>query len=205
MAEKYWTQVRRKARQDTLRALGLEFPERAILRIVAAAIGVAAIWYVTKDHTTADLIFRVFGTVAILALFPLVYIWKLVSVPSKMDAELRDAIRELNLRLDDREQRAEKQRALEKFIERGQEILVACEFIGRSPPDEQATAWEKEVQAFLRDRMGPVYFSRFRNWADIPKEESGIKSEPHAQLWQGMRARLARLHQYIEKLEQPGH
>jgi hypothetical protein len=120
-----------------------------------------------------------------------------------MDSDARDKIKELGLKLDDRERRAEIQRAIGKFIERGQEILVACEKTGHDPPDKEAADWEKEAQAFLTEKMGPVYYSRFRNWADIPKEESDIKSEPHDKAWQGMRARLARLHQYIEKLEEP--
>jgi hypothetical protein len=121
MAEKYWKRVRREARQDALRALGLESPERAVIRIVAAVVGIAFVWWATKGGSTADLIFRAIGAAAILALFPIIYIWKLVSVPSKMEAESRNTIEELTLKLDDRERRAAKQRALGKFIESGQQ------------------------------------------------------------------------------------
>jgi hypothetical protein len=186
-----------------LRALGLESPERAVLRIITAIFGVAAVWYFTEDHTTANLILRIVSTTAVLALFPVVYWYKMVSVPAKLAAEANETIGELTLKLDDREQRREIQTALGRFIEEGQEILVACGRVGRDPPSAEIENWDKDVQQFIRDNMTPIYFSRFRNWADIPKEESGIKSEPHDALWQSMRARLARLHQYAEKIEQP--
>jgi hypothetical protein len=100
MSEGYWKRVCRQARQDALRALGLESPERALFRIVAAVIGVAFVWYVTGGGSHGDLIFRAVGSAAILALVPIVYVWKLFSIPSKMDADSKNTINELNRRLD---------------------------------------------------------------------------------------------------------
>jgi hypothetical protein len=58
MVGKYCKRVCRRAIQEALRALGLESPERAVLRIITAIFGVAAVWYFTEDHTTANLILR---------------------------------------------------------------------------------------------------------------------------------------------------
>jgi hypothetical protein len=69
MAGKYWRRVCFEACLATLRALGLDSPERAAFGIIAAIIGVAAVWFATKGGMTADLIFRVLGAAAIVAFF----------------------------------------------------------------------------------------------------------------------------------------
>jgi hypothetical protein len=146
---------------------------------------------------------RIVGTAAILLVLPAVYVWKLVATPPKMHLEATNKIADLTLKLDDRDQRMEICRAFGRFIESGQDVLVSCSYIGRPVPNEAADRWEEAVHKYLRENLDPIYFSRFRNWSDIPKEDFGLPSQPHEELWQAMRARLARLHQYINELRPP--
>jgi hypothetical protein len=204
MVRAYWRRVHHHAWEEVLHALSLDTLDRAVFRIVGSVIGVALVWLATKNGTKADLEFRILGTTAILALFPVVYAWKFVVAPAKIDEAAQNTIAELNLRIDDRERRKKIQRQLGMFIESGQDILVQCHRTGHLPPHKEADQWETDVHKFLKENLDEVYFSRFRNWSDISKEKSDSNSEPHAELWQGMRARLARLHEYIAKLEAPG-
>jgi hypothetical protein len=149
-----------------------------LFRIAAAVIGMAFVWYVTGGGSRGDLIFRAVGSAAILALVPIVFVWKFFSTPSKMDAESKNTINELNRKLDDRQKREEIQRALGRFIERGQEIMVACGKTGLPLQENEATVWETEVQAFIREKMGPVYFSRFRNSKTMPQASRCTMTHP---------------------------
>jgi hypothetical protein len=199
----YWRRVHARALSDAQKATGLDSAERSALRIIVSLLGVVVIWWATKGGTTSDLIFRILATIAVLGIFPIVYFIKFLAIPPKMDLEANTTISQLNLKLDDREKRMMICRVLGQFIESGQEILVSCTYIGKPVPREVTDRWEQQVHKFIKDNLDPIYFSRFRNWSDIPKEEFGFPSQPHEELWQGMRARLARLHQYINELRVP--
>jgi hypothetical protein len=198
---KYWGRICGEAWHDALRALALDSFERAMFRIVAAIIGVAIVWWATKGGTTSDLIFRIIGTLVIIALLPVVFLWKLILIPPKLHADAQCALDALKLERHNKEQRTAVCRALGQFIASGQPILVECSNIGKPVPNEWASCWEAEVLKFIKENLDPIYYSRFRNWSDIPKENFGLNSQPHEDLWQGMRARLARLHEYIKVLQ----
>ena len=83
MVKAYWRRAARVALKDALRALSLDFIERAVLRIVGAVIGVILVWWGTKGGTANELIFRTIGTVAILGFFPGVLSMEARCCPSK--------------------------------------------------------------------------------------------------------------------------
>jgi hypothetical protein len=203
VVRQYWMRICREAWREALRALALDSPERALLRITAAVIGVAVVWWATNGATTSDLVFRVIGSVAVLALFPVVFFWKCLAVSAGMDFETRKALNDLRLSLDNKEQRMTICRAIAKFIVSGQEILDRCTYIGKPIPKEAVDRWETEVQVFIIENLDEIFFAKFCNFSDIPQGTFGRNSEPHEELWQGMRARLSRLHQYMQELRPP--
>jgi len=117
MVRSYWSRVGRLALQESLRALSLDSIERAALRIIAAAIGVVAVWLSTKGGTTGELLLRIAGTVAILALFPLVYLWKLIATPAKMDKEAQDTVANLANTLDDYGRREQHEQEKQQLLD----------------------------------------------------------------------------------------
>src|SRR5579864_7467061 len=92
----YWRRVSRQALRESLHALSLDSAERAVLRIIGAVIGVAVVWWSTKGGTAGDLIVRITGTVAVIAIFPLVYLWKFAAIPPKIDKEAEDKLAALS-------------------------------------------------------------------------------------------------------------
>jgi len=90
----YWGRVRKRAWADTLRALGLDTTERAVLRILVAIVGVVAMWIALGfTDTGPSMIGRLLAALAVLLILPAVFVWKFIAAPSKLDAELNSQLK----------------------------------------------------------------------------------------------------------------
>jgi hypothetical protein len=111
----YWRLVSRKALESTLAALGLDSAERVMLRIVASVIGVALVWgIVGATDAKRGFVSAAIAALAILLIFPIVFLIKLVTTPAKLDVELR---RQLKQFTDENARQAERQAAIDDLAE----------------------------------------------------------------------------------------
>jgi hypothetical protein len=89
----YWGKVGRRAWTDTLRALSLDTTDRVVVRLLQALAVAAVAWFVLgfADASTAV---RLLATpLVVLLILPIVFVWKLIVAPSKLDAELTSQLK----------------------------------------------------------------------------------------------------------------
>lgn len=89
MGSHYWGRVSRRAWADTLRALGLDTAEKVVARLLPAVVGVIVVWFLLGSADTGLSIFaRAVAALAVLLVVPGMFVWKLITTPSTLDAEL---------------------------------------------------------------------------------------------------------------------
>lgn len=198
----YWRRVWRRAWQDTLRALALDLPERAVLRIVAAAIGVAGVWWVTSGDTPSELVVRTIATAAILALLPVVLFWKLIVKPAQIDAEAQGKIADLNLKIEDREKIKQLRQAIWHLREEGVALrnkgLKTSAVVNWAERfDEWHSTLLERAAALspdLRHSLDPL-----DNISPENIERIAVLDANHQKMVSAMSEKLARLYTYLNK------
>jgi hypothetical protein len=203
MIRSYWSLVRKRAWQETLRALALDSVERAVLRIAGAIVGAIVVWWATKGGTSEELFIRALATAAIIALVPLVYCWKLISAPAKIDFELRTEVAELGKQIEDKEWKRRTRDEISALMVEGKQVWNLClAHDGKAiAENEQITAWENKVHHYLQSNLEPSFFARYINLAGIPKENSGRQDAVADASWQGIRGRLVRLAEFLDEFK----
>lgn len=94
MASGYWARVTKRAWADTLHALGLETTDKVVVRLLTAIVSVAAVWLVLGSTATGlSIVARAFAALSVLLIFPAIFVWKFITAPSKMDAELSSQLK----------------------------------------------------------------------------------------------------------------
>ena len=89
---------------------------------------------------------------------------------------------------------------LGEFIKEGGKIQVRCGNEKESPPNEEAHDWATGIEEFLRSKLDDAYIARFRNSAGLPHVAVAIESRAHRNLWNVVRTRTARLHEFLAEL-----
>ncbi len=118
MGSGYWGRVGKLAWADTLRALSLDTTERVVLRVLAALVSVAVVWIALGFTDAArSIVVRVLAASSIFLILPAVFVWKFIAAPSKLDADQRAKIRELEslLKVDSNE--LARQKAIDNIAE----------------------------------------------------------------------------------------
>jgi hypothetical protein len=148
MGREYWRRVAKRAFLEAAFVLGLNSRERIVIWLAIAAVAVIVlVFWGSADAAWDELVWRL-GLVAIIILtFPFVFLWKMLSVPAKMDAEAATEREALALQ---RETKAEKDNRLGKFSE----LLVAVEELRqvKVSNDEEYEKFKADVSALV-DRL----------------------------------------------------
>jgi hypothetical protein len=89
MVRDYWRYIHTLALAEAARTLELESRARLVTAAIAVAValGCLAFWG-SADASRDELIVRAAIGGVVVGLFPFIYLWKLVQVPAKVDAEL---------------------------------------------------------------------------------------------------------------------
>jgi hypothetical protein len=127
-----WREAAGRALDETRHAFRLESTERVVVAIAIAAIGLAALWLFAGQHDALGaLLGKALVTGAVVLLFPLVYIWKLVTVPARMAAEAAAQVAELQTKANRRD-------ALRRGLDQlGGLLAVARELINAEVTSEE--------------------------------------------------------------------
>lgn len=97
MQSAYWRKVSARAFCETRVALRLETTERVLITCLVAIIGIGLIWLVDGgDQALVVFYGKCAATVAVLLMFPFIWIWKVVRAPALLDADLRQRIARKN-------------------------------------------------------------------------------------------------------------
>lgn len=92
----YWKEVHRRTAKQAATLLGLSSREQIVIKaVVALAVICGLLFYGSADASSDEWKARLFGALAIVFLYPLIYLWKLVEVPAQIDIERQDEIRSL--------------------------------------------------------------------------------------------------------------
>jgi len=111
----YWRRVLKEALQATLVALGFDSAERVVLRILGSIVSIALIFgLVGAVDANKGLTTALIAGLTILLIFPLTFAIKLITIPAKLDAGLRN---QLQIFTDEQEQRTERQNAIDDLAE----------------------------------------------------------------------------------------
>jgi hypothetical protein len=106
--------------------------------IALAGIGLAVLWIFGGAHdATGALLSKVLVTGAVVLLFPIVFVWKLVTVPARMAAEAAKAVEELRAKLNKRE-----------VLQRGLDLLGSMLIVARQLINVEVTN-EEEFGFFI--------------------------------------------------------
>jgi len=100
MADNYWNRLHRRAWKESLHALRIETGERVVISFLVLITTLAVIWFSGTpnghDLVYSELILKIGLTICAMAVFPIVYVYKLLSLPEKFDNEAREEIIKLN-------------------------------------------------------------------------------------------------------------
>jgi hypothetical protein len=100
----YWRHVRARASADTKAALSIGPKERIAIGVVLTITAIALLWMLGSEGASWDEAIGKVGPwiVLILTVYPIVWTWKFLKAPAKMDSELRERIAALEARLEPR-------------------------------------------------------------------------------------------------------
>lgn len=89
MIRDYWRAVHRRAFAETAKLLHLDSRAHVMIGavVVIVVIGCLAFWG-SADASRDEAITRIAVAFALVGLFPFIYVWKLIQVPAKLDAEI---------------------------------------------------------------------------------------------------------------------
>jgi hypothetical protein len=181
----YWHRVHDRALCDTLRPA------------VVAIAGAVALWcFVGIAVAGQSFETRIFTACAILAIFPAVYLWKLITTPARLDAEAtkeRDALRQ---ELDGRHKKIPL--ALGKLMDEGQILMEAIERSSMVGRPLEYMSWCKTVEAYLRE-LDEDLVLRFRDRSDFPSDIPSEMFVSNAAQYLDVKGRVGRLNQFIEE------
>jgi hypothetical protein len=104
---------------------------------------------------------------------------------------------ELQVRLDDRERRRQVRGALGNFLEEGRQLMIRCTNESLPEPTADAEAWSNTAETFFQQNMDDSFIARFRDDSGLPMTATSIASNPHRNLWAGIRVRTSRLQEFI--------
>jgi hypothetical protein len=77
--------IQRRAIEEARSILKIETGERAMIAVVAAVGVISAIWLMGgRDIAQSELVLKLSSTAVIIFLFPLVFVWKLLTIPEKL-------------------------------------------------------------------------------------------------------------------------
>jgi hypothetical protein len=94
MAEGYWKRASRRAATATNVALGIETWDKAVIKGLVAFGAVGALWFFgSADASRDETITRIAIFGSLLAIYPLLFLWKLGHMPAIMEREQDQAFR----------------------------------------------------------------------------------------------------------------
>ena len=90
----YWMRVHQRAVKATRQALLLQSAERIVIASLIGLFYLAFVWSFVDDKAAfwAEVLFKGFGSAAVILTFPLVYLWKFRSAPAEIDSEQQATI-----------------------------------------------------------------------------------------------------------------
>ena len=202
MVRSYWRRVFPLALKDTLSALSLDSVERAVLPIAGAVVGIVFVWWFTAGDSLIELVLRMAGTVAIFAILPVVYLWKFIVTPAKIDAEAHEMISDLNRKLDDREQQERVRNALWELREEGVKIRndgLTTRAINSW--DEKFAGWHAKVLVQAANLSSDLHHSLdpIDKIAPESNERPAVDSATHQRKVSVMSEMLSRLYRYLDR------
>src|SRR6266446_4178132 len=101
MSKEYWRKLHQRALKEARHALVIETKERTVIAFVIAVVSICLLWLVGHhEGAISELLLRIAGTAAIVFVFPVVYLWKYVTAPEKLDQEANNEIDRLSGELD---------------------------------------------------------------------------------------------------------
>ena len=114
----YWRRVAARAWHDTLLAFGLTSRQRAVTKLLVAAAAVAIIGYFGGEAAAKPKLLTTLATAGAFSLvFALVFLWNVILTPAKLDDDEKKIERDLRAQVDQKNQAAEKQAAIDDLAE----------------------------------------------------------------------------------------
>lgn len=99
--------------------------------------------------------------------------------------------------------RADKRKICEtlgNFLAEGKNLRISCSNEKESPPDKEIIHWNKRLKEYLETNLGSDYVASFESNDGLPIGLTSIVSPIHRNLDSYMRARLARIQQFLAEL-----
>ena len=74
--------------------------------------------------------------------------------------------------------------------------MALCTNQSNPLPQAETDEWLAAVQAFLKDKLGPSFVARFRDYSGIPASDIYGVDPQHQALWRTIRNRVTRLQEF---------
>jgi hypothetical protein len=141
---------------------------------------------------------KIITACAILAIFPAVYLWKLITTPAKLDAEATIETNALKQELDGRQSKREIRLALGNLMDEGQSLMRAIQNSSMRGMPVEYQSWCEKAEAYLRG-LDESLVPRFRDESGFPADFPSGMFVANAAHYLGVKARVGRLNQFIEQ------
>ncbi|MEX0851951.1 MAG: hypothetical protein WD036_01505 [Bauldia sp.] len=160
MVRNYWGRVVRRAFVEGATTLGINSRERIVIYLGVAAIAVAGLlFWGSADAAHDELVVRFSIVAGIVLILPFVFLWKLVSVPAKIDGERDHVNKVLGEKLITHTVRIDKIRALSILRESGLELATV-----RIIKPEQYDDWKTDVEKWKS--LSLTYIAHYFSYQD---------------------------------------
>lgn len=197
MADGYWSRVARRAFAETLVAFRLDSPSKVAASVLAASLGVGAIWLVGgfDDAIRSQTLKWLYGAAGIIFAFPIILLIRLLTAPADMDREAAAQLAALQATQDGQTKRLEKRDSLAYFLDAGNELFLAKistteefdSWLGR------VKAWHETVCAYLDKNISKADRIAFQHAPGLSLSYSRKFSPEHENALNWLRHHLDRL------------
>lgn len=209
MVRAYWKRVHQRAVKEARIALWLESRERVVIIFVLSVVVIALLWLLAGQQAAIDeTIVKIAGTSALLLFFPIVYCWKFICAPAKMEKESNDRVLVLTNRLVEQDTMIKittDKKVVVGFLGvlygRGRDIF-AEHIVSDNFADwrNRAERWQHLTLSFIASRVSQIAAVKFKNAVYNANDKfSYAVSVEHNSILCEMRPRLEALDSILEE------
>src|SRR5712691_10188812 len=101
MRYNYWSEVRQRAIKEAMHVLSIDEGARGVITIIVAVGVIALLWLSGSGEAGHELLIRITATAVIVLLFPLIFVWKFVTIPPRLHEEVSSRVQNLEQKLSD--------------------------------------------------------------------------------------------------------